>query len=415
EYYLKPAGFTGSGRYEDHYRVHGRSIVVMDTWAERGIEIQAANPASVDEVVTLIKQRQYLDMTRGTLNGLKTLSRILINVEKMLEDPANMLILPFQKTKSFRALKTDNPDYIAVEDLREFVSRRGDVRPQYWIRISWLFTNWNLIHYVWGCSCIYDKIREGLYEAVPLIKNHPDVHEVPYRGNRFTITMGEPEVWHIKDRAVQKRSYLWNVQIYNCEFDVPRWYLFEFSIYDYDRKLFRHLTGVKPSRKKRGKYASAVERTEEPKQEGENDFDYKCDAARLRMRSPRIHSGGPNGSRGLSKTDQNKEPPHESNVDSDLPSLVNVSSSGVSDDEGSDVARTLNRGSSDEIMDDTPDWIDEPDEVATEEFDSAKHHASPPESTHLAPPSHATINMRPRTAFGPRERLRKNCPSTYSN
>ncbi|KIO27626.1 hypothetical protein M407DRAFT_7207 [Tulasnella calospora MUT 4182] len=131
EEFLRPAGFTGQRRYKDYYRVHGHSIIIIDMYAKRGIEIQVEAPRTAEEVVTTIRQRQYLDVCRGTLNGSKTLPRILLKVEKILEEPTNMLVLPFQWTKQFKARKTVNPDYIAVKDRREYAGRAGDHRPLY--------------------------------------------------------------------------------------------------------------------------------------------------------------------------------------------------------------------------------------------------------------------------------------------
>ncbi|KIO19465.1 hypothetical protein M407DRAFT_11384 [Tulasnella calospora MUT 4182] len=152
------------------------------------------------------------------------LSQILLNVEKRLQDPTNGLILSSRCTRQFRAQKTKNPEYIAVEDLREFPERKGDLQPVYWVRIWWLFCDFNLAHYISWCSFMYDRIRAALYIGVPITTDYSIARgTINHKENRFFITMNKPDVWYINDSVLRKTLYLWMHQAGDGTFNIAQW------------------------------------------------------------------------------------------------------------------------------------------------------------------------------------------------
>lgn len=69
-----------------------------------------------------------------------------------------------------------------------------------------------------------------------------------------------------------------------------------------------------------------------------------------------------------------------------------MSSTGVSEDDRLEVMTTLNNDLSDKTMDDTSDWLNEPDEPVPEAFNSAKYCASQPDPPLLAPSVLASLH-----------------------
>ncbi|KAG8909448.1 hypothetical protein FRC01_006937 [Tulasnella sp. 417] len=353
--FLKPTGFTGSRRYEPYFRAHGHTIIIMDAYAERGIEVQVDNPRPVDEVITLIRQRQLMDFCRGNLHGDLTLQRAFSRFERMLKDPFNTLVIPSQRTKQFRVRKADHPEYCVVEDLRDLPDREGD--------------------FVWWCSTIYDRIRAALYMAVPYTYNSPQARE-SHPGNQFKIMMGEPEMWRIEDRVLKKTLYLGLMQAQDKEFSIMRWYLMENAVHDYNCKQFEHITGscTNDTSHTRTKTAN---RPSTPPDETTGRRVVKRRPRRILTKAEPAVKEEPL-EREMDTTSRRVPSPLPNNY-SDLPSLVQILSSGISDiDDDPNVARTLSEISADEVMEDVSDWIEEPSERVHEEAHTGPYSDPPP-------------------------------------
>ncbi|KIO31583.1 hypothetical protein M407DRAFT_19328 [Tulasnella calospora MUT 4182] len=146
--YIKPPNHNGPGRYETRFRRHGKTFTVLDTYAERGIEVPVNNSKPTSEIVSLIASRQRLDFIRSNLNNRGVFGRILSRICQTLEDPVNMLILPNQTMKPFRVYPARYPEYVIIADHREMAEREGDDSPYYWMRIEWLLHDFNVAHFV---------------------------------------------------------------------------------------------------------------------------------------------------------------------------------------------------------------------------------------------------------------------------
>ncbi|KIO20134.1 hypothetical protein M407DRAFT_11055 [Tulasnella calospora MUT 4182] len=182
--YIKPPDHDGPGRYEARFRRNGRTFTVLDTYTERGIEVPVDNSKPVSEIVTQIANRQRLDFIRGNLNNRGSI-------------PAR------------------HPEYAIIADHREMAERAGDDSPYYWMRLEWLLHDFNIAHFVNWSSTIYNRIRSELYLALPTLMDNANVHgSDQITGNRLSISMGEPNVWHIEDRylesAIKEVPNYWN-------------------------------------------------------------------------------------------------------------------------------------------------------------------------------------------------------------
>ncbi|KAG8901998.1 hypothetical protein FRC01_009694 [Tulasnella sp. 417] len=379
----------------------------MDEYAERGIEVQVDVPRPVEELVTLIRQRQTLDFCRSNLNSEITMQRIIGRIERWLEKPESMLILPNQRTKQFRVRKAKNPEYIIIDDLRELPEREGDVRPSYWIRLWWLLlSDFNIVQYTGWYSHIYDKIRASLYQAIHYTAASPNARGTR-QGNQFAISMGEPDVWYIEDRVMQKTLFLWQMQATDREFSIMQWYILENSIYEYNRKQFIHITGPcaeglsrnnqlvtdqpltppdettgrRNTKRNPKKVPVKIEPVEQEKPVGEDAVKSERKEGGKPRRVPLPRLIIPPRSRDSIEAWSRTKSRRDSDEFSDLPSLIQVSSSGVSDDDDDDdpnVTRTLSEASLDEEMKDASEWIQYPAEQSPELSSSTRYPDPPP-------------------------------------
>ncbi|KIO21761.1 hypothetical protein M407DRAFT_28687 [Tulasnella calospora MUT 4182] len=193
--YIKPPNHNGPGRYETRFRRHGRTFTVLDTYAERGIQVPVDNS----------KPTSKISVWENTIKDM-------LRICQTLEDPVNMLILPNQMMKPFRDYPARYPEYVIISDHREIAEREGDDSPYYWMRIEWLLHDFNAAHFVNWSSMIYNRIRSELYLALPTLMDDANIHgdsQIP--GNRFSISMGEPNVWYIEDKVLKKTYYLWSI------------------------------------------------------------------------------------------------------------------------------------------------------------------------------------------------------------
>ncbi|KIO16589.1 hypothetical protein M407DRAFT_12743 [Tulasnella calospora MUT 4182] len=215
----------------------------IDTYTGRGIELPVEPYKAVDDIATLIAGRQIFDFSRGNLNTPVTLGRIMSRIESTLKDPDARLILPTQTTRQFRVQRTKYAGYVAVEDLREIAERYGDARPSYWIGLHWLIQEYSIVQWVYWCSSLYERIRTALYRAVPTIIDHTNVHnDGVVTGNRFEITMGEPEWWYINDRVLKKMFYLTMQLAADLSYDITKWYQLEAAVQDYSIIQYENIT-----------------------------------------------------------------------------------------------------------------------------------------------------------------------------
>lgn len=243
--YIRPAHNRGLRRYESLFRRHGHTITIIDTYAERGIEVVVKIDEPVDDTVTTIIRQQLLDFARGNLNGGITVGRIMSRIGNQLADPKNGLTLPGQNPRPFNLRMTKYNGFIAVEDTRKKPSRRGDPSPRYWLDLAWLTGNFNPAQYVRSCSNTYDHIRDSLYKAIPTIVDAVNIHrgeDCP--GNRFIISMNEPEIWTIEDHVLRKSFYLWNHSALNPSFNITNWYRWEAAIQDYSAPQYEQILGT---------------------------------------------------------------------------------------------------------------------------------------------------------------------------
>lgn len=364
--YIRPAHNRGLRRYEALFRRHGHSITVVDTYTERGIEVVVIPRKPIDEILAVITYQQLLDFTRGNLNGGRMVGRVMAKISKELENPRNGLTTPGQRYKSFSVQRTKYNQFIAVEDTRRMPRRRGDPSPRYWMNLAWLTGNFNPAQYVRYCSSTYDRIRNSVYQAVPTVVDAVNVHrgdDVP--GNRFIISMNEPDVWTIQDRVLRKSFYLGNNSAMNPSFDITNWYRWVSAIQDYNPTQYEEIFGAyldvskeqntqppsappitPPSGNVFATRSSARAKKETKEcQNSEVESEYSEDSdieiTNELRRSPRPYSYGNAQQHSPVDIKSRQEADDDTTDDtSDVPDLVNVSSDETSEEEDSDEPKT---------------------------------------------------------------------------
>ncbi|KIO27828.1 hypothetical protein M407DRAFT_7136 [Tulasnella calospora MUT 4182] len=192
--YIKPPDHDGPGRYEARFRRNGRTFTILDTYAERGIEVPANNSKPVGEIVTQIANRQCLDFIRGNLNNHGVYGRMLSKICQILEDPVNMLTIPNQTTKPFRVYPSRHPEYAIIADHREMAEREGDDSPYYWMWLEWLLHDFNIAHFEWyKLETAVQDYNRSQYEQIPVPRKHGKIM---------------PKLLNYKERKAQNEIYV---------------------------------------------------------------------------------------------------------------------------------------------------------------------------------------------------------------
>ncbi|KAG8963096.1 hypothetical protein FRC00_007771 [Tulasnella sp. 408] len=233
-------------RYKGYARRNGRSIILFDNYTRQGINVNVDRDTPIRKVVEPIIQQQYLDFVSGRFSDDVVWPRVRQRLLAMLLDPVTGLLLTKQSTKQFEVRRTLDPELIAIVDYRDIPERRGDTHPVYIIRLHWLIGDFNLVHYVYKCSVISDRIRASLYRSVArnqFDRLHRNPRVGPLNPNRFSISMGSPHTWWIQDTFLQRQFVLYDYFAWDMAFDIGRWYEQTSSVVNYTEEEFNDAQG----------------------------------------------------------------------------------------------------------------------------------------------------------------------------
>lgn len=239
--YLEPGlqepGHRNNKRYLARARRHGNSVALFDTYLRREINIDLDRYDLVSELAESLAEQQSSDFGNGNFVEATVWPVIKERITAALLDPANGFNVNGQTTDQWEVKRMRNPEIFAVVDNREIPDRRGDVQPNYIIRLSWLtWRDFNLVQHIWRCSITCDRIRASLYRATPnradSLHHNPRVR--PWDKNRFSISMVTPDQWWIQDAYLEQIFPLANYLAWNISFDIGRWFKFTASVKDYE-------------------------------------------------------------------------------------------------------------------------------------------------------------------------------------
>ncbi|KIO15457.1 hypothetical protein M407DRAFT_34966 [Tulasnella calospora MUT 4182] len=249
------------------------------------------------------------------------------------------------------------------------------------MRLEWLLHNFNVVHFVNWSSNVYNRIRSELYLSLPTIMDDANVHgsdQIP--GNRLSISMGEPNVWHIEDRVLKKTFYLWNHLATDYSFNIKEWYKLETAVQDYTRSQYERIPGsyssdsscedeittnrmltypktAAPRKRGKGKIRQLTFEELKAKKESKSDSDSDSGIPEVLRRSPRPYSCGQNGQHSpVNLRSSLKERDRTDDDSDDVPSLVYVSSNESSSSENTSI-KSPTGYTSDEPMDDESNEI----------------------------------------------------------